>query len=446
MARIDTLEHYLTDLADAIRAKTGSSATISADAFDTDISGIPSGDPSVYFDGNFKDSTLSPTEFYCKKYFKAAPVAIDCTGKTSLSEMFRINTSATSYCPMPITPHLTNVTAVTNISNMYTYQLYATEIPGVTDLANAPLDNVSGAFSECREVLELDTSNWPWSTITNAASVFSGCNKMTSCPGFYNPENETLTIAVNAVNCSYMFQGCYALHYKYAVLNLPEATTCERILASSGLDYYDTDAEIYITVNAPKCNNFTAAFLNIGAYSSTTHYDHVKKVTVDFQSYLNTTMRLSSLLSYGGATILELKNLQPASLQSQQLQWMFSGDASNPVVTSIVFTNCNFNCATNLSSMFQTNPALTSLDLSSVFSNCTPTNVGNMFYSCRALTHLDVRGITFSGLSSGSFNNLLWQVPTTCEIIVKDATEKAWFNTNFSTYTNVMTAAEYDAL
>ncbi len=43
MARTDTLGHFLTDVADAIRTKTGSEATITASEFDTAIGNIPSG-------------------------------------------------------------------------------------------------------------------------------------------------------------------------------------------------------------------------------------------------------------------------------------------------------------------------------------------------------------------------------------------------------------------
>lgn len=50
MARVDTLGHFLTDVADAIRAKKGSSDTIQASDFDTEIENLPSGgDPSEYF-------------------------------------------------------------------------------------------------------------------------------------------------------------------------------------------------------------------------------------------------------------------------------------------------------------------------------------------------------------------------------------------------------------
>lgn len=47
MARIDTLPHFLTDVADAIREKTGSSETIQASDFDTEIANIPSGSATI---------------------------------------------------------------------------------------------------------------------------------------------------------------------------------------------------------------------------------------------------------------------------------------------------------------------------------------------------------------------------------------------------------------
>lgn len=43
MARTDTLQHFLTDVAEAIREKSGTEAPIEASTFDTAISNIPSG-------------------------------------------------------------------------------------------------------------------------------------------------------------------------------------------------------------------------------------------------------------------------------------------------------------------------------------------------------------------------------------------------------------------
>ena len=57
MARTDTLGHFLTDVADAIRTKTGESGTIQASSFDTQISNIPSGG-GITINGDIVDKTI----------------------------------------------------------------------------------------------------------------------------------------------------------------------------------------------------------------------------------------------------------------------------------------------------------------------------------------------------------------------------------------------------
>lgn len=60
MARTDTLPHFLTDVADAIREKTGSQALIQASSFDTEISNISGGGSvaeAFEKDVNFYDHT-----------------------------------------------------------------------------------------------------------------------------------------------------------------------------------------------------------------------------------------------------------------------------------------------------------------------------------------------------------------------------------------------------
>lgn len=47
MARTDTLPHFLTDVADAIRTKKGTNDTITASSFDTEITNLPSGSSGV---------------------------------------------------------------------------------------------------------------------------------------------------------------------------------------------------------------------------------------------------------------------------------------------------------------------------------------------------------------------------------------------------------------
>ena len=60
MARTDTLPHFLTDVADAIRTKSGTSGTIQASTFDTAIANIPSGGSLTM---GYIDLNVSPSNY-----------------------------------------------------------------------------------------------------------------------------------------------------------------------------------------------------------------------------------------------------------------------------------------------------------------------------------------------------------------------------------------------
>lgn len=63
MARTNTLGNFLTDVADAIREKKGTSETIQASEFDTEIANLPSGgDVSEYFDSTTTQSGGGTTD------------------------------------------------------------------------------------------------------------------------------------------------------------------------------------------------------------------------------------------------------------------------------------------------------------------------------------------------------------------------------------------------
>jgi len=66
--------------------------------------------------------------------------------------------------------------------------------------------------------------------------------------------------------------------------------------------------------------------------------------------------------------------------------------------------------------------------------------INNMFANCSQLSKIDARSFMFS--TAGVSNSMLQNVPTSCLIIVKDNTEKQWFATNFSSYTNIKTPSE----
>ena len=99
---------------------------------------------------------------------------------------------------------------------------------------------------------------------------------------------------------------------------------------------------------------------------------------------------------------------------------MFSHCSS---LTSLDVSNFDTSKVTNMSSMFSYCSNLISLDVSN-FDTSNVTNMGNMFYNCTRLTSLDFRNATFEKVTS--YNNMFNGVPSTINIITKDATTKSW--------------------
>ena len=124
----------------------------------------------------------------------------------------------------------------------------------------------------------------------------------------------------------------------------------------------------------------------------------------------------------------------------ENIRYLFHNCNQTTTITgleNINTTNCN-----NFENAFYQCRALTNLDLSS-WETTVSFICNNMFYGCTALAHLDMRKFLFTDATN--FGNMFTNVPTTCEIIVKDATQKTWFSTNFPSYTNVKTVEEYEA-
>lgn len=126
-----------------------------------------------------------------------------------------------------------------------------------------------------------------------------------------------------------------------------------------------------------------------------------------------------------------------------QCYWMFQNCIN---ITSLDLRGFDTSNVVDMNGMFRLCKSLTTLDLSTL----TSTNVEDisyMFYSCINLMNIDMRNFNFTTATTYDYmfgNNNTSYVPANCLIIVKDATQKQWLNTNFSRMTNVKTVAEYE--
>lgn len=156
----------------------------------------------------------------------------------------------------------------------------------------------------------------------------------------------------------------------------------------------------------------------------------------------------------------------PKVIFGDYIQSFYQACHQNSILTEIDCSGWNGTNVTDFGECFVQCSQLKKLDLSNIapvgtiamystFENCNQLeeidisnieSVGSLrqtFYGCTHLQKIDMRKMLLS--LSTNHSQTFQNVPTSCLIIVKDATEKAWMNTNFPTYTNVKTAEEYEA-
>jgi hypothetical protein len=186
MARTDTLPHFLTDVADAIRTKAGTSDPIQASSFDTAISNIPSG--GVDFSYLFAETNIDMMEF--------------SPNGQSLSI---INMEGAFY----------------GCSNLLSCAISGSNL----DFSNC--ENFSMTFQDCTSLGEI-----PYDVdYSGATTMESMCNGCTSLNSFYLDTTSSLTEA------NYMFQNCESLDTVYSPDDAEAQGVEYNIIDTSSLQY-----------------------------------------------------------------------------------------------------------------------------------------------------------------------------------------------------------------
>lgn len=145
MARTDTLPHFLTDVADAIREKKGTQETIQASDFDTEIENLPSGggaDLSEYFTDTISAGTNVS--------------ALDSGWYATLKKIPALQVSGTSAD--------------------YMFVGYIADLPMI-DMSNVISMKYFASNSETTSIPQYDTSN-----VANMYYAFQNCSNLLNVP------------------------------------------------------------------------------------------------------------------------------------------------------------------------------------------------------------------------------------------------------------------------
>ena len=165
MARVDSLGHFLTDVADAIKNKKGDDTPILASEFDTEITNLPSGGSSHAWSAigyNEEPKSFQEMFDYSKEIY-------DNWDNTIIVLNYKFNgDKKLVWFP------LVDTSNVTNMSSMFNNCTSLKEIP---QLNTSNVTNMSYMFYYCtslEEIPQFDTSN-----VRNMSYMLSSCNNLT---------------------------------------------------------------------------------------------------------------------------------------------------------------------------------------------------------------------------------------------------------------------------
>ena len=235
MARTNTLGNFLTDVASAIREKKGTTDTILASNFDTEIASIESGvDINEYLSDTITKGTSSSGGWVKTIIKLRSPLTVEGTSAEymfygcPLNELPQLDTSnvkdMTSMfdgCKNLTTIPQIDTSNVTRMNQMFYHCSNLTTIPQIDTSKVNSMTYMFGYCSNLTTIPQIDTS-----MVTNMAYMFNGCKSLTTIPQL---NGEKIIILSGA------FSDCKLLENFNGIINLGQEYLTTQ---SANYDYY----------------------------------------------------------------------------------------------------------------------------------------------------------------------------------------------------------------
>lgn len=182
-----------------------------------------------------------------------------------------------------------------------------------------------------------------------------------------------------------------------------------------------------------KLPNITIAN-NVTSLESAFNDEKIEEIGKIISAGSNVTSLSRMFYSCGKLKTVDFSNFNSSNVTSTDNMFCWCEKLEN-----VNFDNFDTIKVTNMADMFRNCYVLTQLNLSSFY---TPnlTTSSQMFGWCEKLQKIDIRNMTFDNVTS--YTDMFTGIPSNCEIIVKDDTQKTWITSKFSNLTNVKTVAE----
>lgn len=195
MARTDTLTNFLTDVAESIRTKEGTTEQIAASEFDTRIANLPSGGSGEY---NAKMSNIATPSGNEEEgyWFDVTTLIQELPNDLDISDIndFSVNLSNLTKLPDNLsTSHLT----IFNISG-------CSSLTSIPQLDLSGLGDISAIFENCTSLVDMPALDFSNVTIsqTEEINTFSNCTSL-SDESLNNVMATLNTLSFNSMAAAY---------------------------------------------------------------------------------------------------------------------------------------------------------------------------------------------------------------------------------------------------
>ena len=210
MARTNTLGNFLTDVADAIRNKKGTTDTIPASDFDTEIASIESGvDINEYLSDTITKGTSSSGGWLKTIIKLRSPLTVEGTSAEymfygySLNELPQLDTSNVNRMDYMFSgcAKLTTIPQIdtSNVVNMDSMFYNCTNLTTIPQLDTSNVFRMSYMFGSCTNLTtipQIDTSN-----VTIMDYTFYNCSNLTTIPQLNGEKLTDIVSAFNGCKC-----------------------------------------------------------------------------------------------------------------------------------------------------------------------------------------------------------------------------------------------------
>ena len=222
------------------------------------------------------------------------------------------------------------------------------------------ITNASSMFSGCDSLKSINFSNFNSNNITKLASMFDGCSSLTNI-NLYNFNTSKVT------DMQFMFKGCKSLTH----VNLSSFNT--RNTTNMGNMFEGCSSLININLSSfNTCNTTNMAFMFKGCSSLT-------NINLSNFNTENTTNMAFIFKGCSSLTNINLSNFN--TVNTTNMRAMFEGCCS---LTNINLSNFNTANTTDMKSMFEGCSCLTNINLSN-FNTHNVIDMDNMFAGCESL-------------------------------------------------------------